>query len=71
MSSYAGAMLPRQHGHGATVLPTHADDGDVEVMLVVARCHHGVIVAMALSRRLGRDTMSMPSHAGDDSGESC
>jgi hypothetical protein len=54
-----------------TVLPSRTDDGAVETMLVVARCHCRVILVMALPRQLCRSAMSMPSHAGDDSTESC
>jgi hypothetical protein len=36
MSSHARAALPRQLGHGAMVLPSHADDGAAEVKLVMA-----------------------------------
>jgi hypothetical protein len=52
------------------MLPSHADDGAANAILVVLRYRCRVILAMALSRRLGRGVMSMSSHAGDDFVES-
>jgi hypothetical protein len=38
-------------------LPSHAGDGAAEATLAVAQCHHLVMLAMALPRRLGRSAM--------------
>jgi hypothetical protein len=63
----------------ATMLPSHAGDGTVEVTwprrdVDVESCWrqcYQVMLATMLPRRLGRDTMLMPNHAGDNAAESC
>jgi hypothetical protein len=53
------------------VLPSPTDDDIAESMLAMTRCRYQAMLVMTLLRRLGRGTMSMPSHAGNDSAESC
>jgi hypothetical protein len=44
---------------------SHAGDGAAEVTLAVAQCGYRVTLALVLPRQLGRNAMSVPSHAGD------
>jgi hypothetical protein len=52
-------------------LPSLAGDVTTKSTLVIAWCCCQVMMVMALSRRLGRGAMSLPSHAGDGTTESC
>jgi hypothetical protein len=53
------------------VLPSPTDDNIVESMLAMMHCRYQAMLVMTLLRRIGRGAMSMPSHAGNDSAESC
>jgi hypothetical protein len=48
-----------------TKASSHAGDDAIGMTMAVARCHYQVMLAMVLSRRLGRGAMSVLSHASD------
>jgi hypothetical protein len=47
----------------------HASNGVAEVTLAMAQSRCQVMLEMALLRRLGHGTMSLPSHAGNGATE--
>jgi hypothetical protein len=49
--------------------PSHAGDSAAEVTLAMARCGCRVMLAMVLSRQLGRDLILVLSHASDGATE--
>jgi hypothetical protein len=49
--------------------PSHAGDSAAEVMLAIVQCQCQLMLVMVLPRQLGRDTMLVSSHAGDDAVE--
>jgi hypothetical protein len=51
LPSHSSAALSMRHGRG--VLPSHAGNGSVEVMLAVAWCRCWVLLAMVLPRLAG------------------
>jgi hypothetical protein len=58
-------VLPRQLGRGAMLLPSHANDGAAEAMLVMVQCRYQDDLVAMLCLCQVMLAMTLPSHASD------